>query len=102
MCSCSRDRFAVRLFYRAFAGEPNVGYRELMTLGELVERIEGAGPIQTLRPRSAKASAGTAARASAIRADASGSGSGPDDAQPERKSAAASASGRLRARRSIG
>ena len=45
MCSCSRDRFAVRLFYRAFAGELNVGYRELMTLGELVERIEGAGGV---------------------------------------------------------
>ena len=60
-------------------------YRELMTLGELVERIERAGPIQTLRPRSARASAGTAARAPAIRADALGSGSGPDDAQPERK-----------------
>ena len=33
----------MRLFYRAFAGELNVGYRELMTLGELVERIEGGG-----------------------------------------------------------
>ena len=43
--SCPRDRFAVRLFYRAFADELNVGYRELMTLGELAERIEGAGGI---------------------------------------------------------
>jgi 2-polyprenyl-3-methyl-5-hydroxy-6-metoxy-1,4-benzoquinol methylase len=45
ICSCPRDRLAVRLFYRAFAQELNVGYRELMTLGELVQRIERAGGI---------------------------------------------------------
>ena len=43
--SCPRDRLAVRLFYRAFADELNVGYRELMTLSELAERIEGAGGV---------------------------------------------------------
>ena len=43
ICSCPRDRLAVRLFYRAFADELNVGYRELMTLKELTERIERAG-----------------------------------------------------------
>ena len=45
ICSCPRDRLAVRLFYRAFADELNVGYRELMTLRELAERIEGAGGV---------------------------------------------------------
>ena len=45
ICSCPRDRLAVRLFYRAFADELNVGYRELMTLSELAERIEGAGGV---------------------------------------------------------
>ena len=45
VCSCPRDRLAVRLFYRAFADELNVGYRELMTLGELAVRIESAGGI---------------------------------------------------------
>ena len=45
ICSCPRDRLAVRLFYRAFADELNAGYRELMTLTELVERIEGAGGV---------------------------------------------------------
>ena len=45
ICSCPRDRLAVRLFYRAFADELNVGYRELMTLRELAERIESAGGI---------------------------------------------------------
>ena len=45
VCSCPRDRLAVRLFYRAFADELNVGYRELMTLRELAERIEGAGGV---------------------------------------------------------
>ncbi len=41
--STPRDRFAVRLFYRAFADELNTGYRELMTLPELTDRIESAG-----------------------------------------------------------
>ena len=45
ICSSPRDRLAVRLFYRAFADELNTGYRELMTLRELVERIEGAGGV---------------------------------------------------------
>ena len=45
ICSCPRDRLAVRLFYRAFADELNVGYRELMTLSELAERIESAGGV---------------------------------------------------------
>ena len=35
----------MRLFYRALADELNVGYRELMTLRELAERIEGAGGV---------------------------------------------------------
>ncbi|MDE2710151.1 MAG: hypothetical protein OXI65_00120 [Acidobacteriota bacterium] len=43
--SCPRDRLAVRLFYRAFADELNTGYRELMTLRELAERIEAAGGV---------------------------------------------------------
>ena len=43
--SAPRDRLAVRLFYRAFADELNVGYRELMTLRELTERIESAGAV---------------------------------------------------------
>ena len=41
--STPRDRLAVRLFYRAFADELNTGYRELMTLPELTDRIESAG-----------------------------------------------------------
>ena len=41
--SSPRDRPAVRLFYRAFADELNTGYRELMTLRELADRIERAG-----------------------------------------------------------
>lgn len=45
ICSCPRDRLAVRLFYRAFADELNAGYRELMTLRELAERIEAAGGV---------------------------------------------------------
>ncbi len=43
--SSPRDRLAVRLFYRAFADELNTGYRELMTLRELAERIEAAGGV---------------------------------------------------------
>lgn len=43
--STPRDRLAVRLFYRAFADELNVGYRELMTLDELTDGIKGAGGI---------------------------------------------------------
>ena len=43
--SSPRDRLAVRLFYRAFADELNTGYRELMTLPELAERIEAAGGV---------------------------------------------------------
>lgn len=43
ICSCPRDRLTVRLFYRAFADELNVGYRELMTLGELGAHLERAG-----------------------------------------------------------
>ena len=43
--SCPRDRLAVRLFYRAFSDELNVGYRELMTLRELVQRVESAGGV---------------------------------------------------------
>ncbi len=43
--SSPRDRLAVRLFYRAFADELNTGYRELMTLPELSERIERAGGV---------------------------------------------------------
>ena len=43
ICSCPRDRLTVRLFYRAFADELNVGYRELMTLGELGTHLERAG-----------------------------------------------------------
>ena len=43
--SSPRDRLTVRLFYRAFADELNTGYRELMTLPELAERIEAAGGV---------------------------------------------------------
>ncbi len=43
ICSCPRNRLGVRLFYRAFAEELNVGYRELMTLGELVALLQRAG-----------------------------------------------------------
>lgn len=43
--SSPRDRPAVRLFYRAFADELNTGYRELMTLQELADRIEEAGGV---------------------------------------------------------
>lgn len=43
ICSCPRNRLAVRLFYRAFAEELNVGYRELMTLGELVALLQRTG-----------------------------------------------------------
>lgn len=43
ICSCPRDRPTVRLFYRAFADELNFGYRELMTLKELVAHLERAG-----------------------------------------------------------
>ena len=43
--SSPRDRLVVRLFYRAFADELNVGYRELMTLPELAAHIEAAGGI---------------------------------------------------------
>ena len=42
ICSCPRNRLSVRLFYRAFADELNVGYRELMTLDELVAHLERA------------------------------------------------------------
>lgn len=42
ICSCPRNRPAVRLFYRAFADELNLGYRELMTLRELVGHLERA------------------------------------------------------------
>ncbi len=45
ICSCPRDRLAVRLFYRAFADELNTGYRELMTVPELADRIQGAGGV---------------------------------------------------------
>ena len=43
ICRCPRDRLTVRLFYRAFADELNVGYRELMTLDELGAQLERAG-----------------------------------------------------------
>ena len=43
--SCPRDRLAVRLFYRVFADELNVGYRELMTLKELADLVEGEGGV---------------------------------------------------------
>lgn len=45
ICSCPRDRLAVRLFYRAFSEELNLGYRELMALEELVAHVERAGCI---------------------------------------------------------
>ena len=41
--SCPRNRLVVRLFYRAFSDELNLGYRELMSLGELSAHLEGAG-----------------------------------------------------------
>ncbi len=41
--SCPRDRLAVRLFYRAFSEELNMGYRELMTLRELSAHVEHSG-----------------------------------------------------------
>lgn len=41
--SCPRDRLAVRLFYRAFSEELNLGYRELMTLRELSDHVERSG-----------------------------------------------------------
>lgn len=43
ICSCPRDHLAVRLFYYAFAEELNMGYRELMTLDELVAVLQRAG-----------------------------------------------------------
>ena len=43
ICSCPRDRLAVRLFYRAFADELNFGYRELMSLNELSSHVERGG-----------------------------------------------------------
>ena len=43
ICSCPRDRLAVRLFYRAFAEELNFGYRELMSLEELASHVERGG-----------------------------------------------------------
>ncbi len=41
--SCPRNRLVVRLFYRAFSDELNLGYRELMSLSELSAHLEGAG-----------------------------------------------------------
>ncbi len=41
--SCPRNRLVVRLFYRAFSDELNLGYRELMSLGELGAHLEAAG-----------------------------------------------------------
>ena len=43
VCSCPRNRLAVRLFYRAFADELNFGYRELMTIKELSAHVERNG-----------------------------------------------------------
>ncbi len=43
ICACPRDRLGVRLFYRAFAEELNLGYRELMTLDELAFHVERSG-----------------------------------------------------------
>jgi hypothetical protein len=41
--SCPRNRLIVRLFYRAFSDELNLGYRELMSLDELGAHVCAAG-----------------------------------------------------------
>ena len=51
ICSCPRNRLAVRLFYRAFADELNLGYRELMTVKELSNHVERNGCVIEARHR---------------------------------------------------
>ena len=51
ICSCPRNRLAVRLFYRAFADELNFGYRELMTIKELSNHVERNGCVVEARQR---------------------------------------------------
>ena len=51
ICSCPRNRLAVRLFYRAFADELNFGYRELMTIKELSNHVERNGCVVEARHR---------------------------------------------------
>ncbi|MCY4593598.1 MAG: hypothetical protein OXC19_02215 [Bryobacterales bacterium] len=51
ICSCPRNRLAVRLFYRAFADELNLGYRELMTIRELSNHVERNGCVVEAKHR---------------------------------------------------